>query len=248
MRIATELSRRELLAGPRLAVLPVGSFEVHNEDLPLGTDSVIAEAVALLVCTSTSAVRLPTLHYTYAGVTATLEGTISVSVLAVANYLAATLTSMLTAGLGPLVLISAHGGNDIPCTAAIEHVFHAHRAGLLYCNVLGTNYHDVMTQVWGSVDVNLAENASLWAAWEILGLSARQRPDPLESPEGVSDVPRSLRHVGHVPHTYGSPRQHIRVRKQGTVAEGRQFLQGVAGRIASVTHDLMEYHDRVTSR
>lgn len=247
-RPAHELSQRQVLATTRLAVLPIGSFEVHNRDLPLGTDTFIAQAVAQLVCEKAGGLLLPPLIYTYAGVTATMEGTISVDMPAMAAYLTATFSAIRDAGLGPLVVTSAHGGNDIPCTAAIEQVFHGQPAGLLYCNVLSYAYSDLMTEVWGVPDVALAENCALWAAWKLQDRPEQDRPTTPAEQEGKPKRLRRIAKAGHVAHTYDRPDQHIVIREEATLTQGHIFLTKAADRIVSVLRDLRTYHNELTHR
>ena len=227
-------------------VLPVGSFEVHNEDLPLGTDMFIAQAVAQLVCDESQSLLLPAVHYTYAGVTATMPGTVSVDLPAMISYLATLFSAMLRTDLGPLVVVSAHGGNDAACIVAMDQVFHQRPAGLLYCNVLGSAFSDIVAEVFVKVDTALAENLCLWAAWEMQGRPRHARP---QAPVDQEGKPRRLRRIataGHVAHTYTSPDQHIVIRNEGTLAQGHQFLEKASDRIVSVLDDLREYHDEIS--
>ena len=246
MKPLTELSQRKLLGGSRVAMLPVGSFEVHNEDLPLGTDTFIAQAVAQLACEKSDSLLLPPVHYTYAGVTASMHGTLSVELPAMISYLTALFSAVFRSGLGPLVVISAHGGNDVACLAAMEQVFHERAAGLLYCNVLGPAYSDLITEVWGTADLELAENLCLWAAWEMQGRPSYTRPQAPAKQEGKPQRLRRIGIAGHVAHTYDSPDQHIVMRDEGSVAQGHLFLDRASDRVVSVLDDLREYHHEIS--
>jgi len=245
MRPLTELSQKKLLEGSRVAVLPVGSIEVHNEELPLGTDTFIAQAVAQLACGKSQSLLLPPVYYTYAGVTANMHGTLSVALPAMISYLTALFSAVLRSGLGPLVVISAHGGNDVACLAAMEQVFHERAAGLLYCNVLGPAYTDLITEIWGTADHVLAENLCLWAAWEMQGRPRYARPQAPAKQEGKPKRLHRIASAGHVAHSYDSPDQHIAIRDEGSVAQGHLFLDRASDRIVSVLDDLREYHREI---
>ena len=65
-RNAAELSYPELrsrLGAGTALILPVGSFEQHGPHLPLGTDAMIAQALADAVAERVDGLVLPTLPY-----------------------------------------------------------------------------------------------------------------------------------------------------------------------------------------
>jgi len=213
----------------------------------LGTDSFIAQVVAQLICEESQALLLPPIPYTYAGVASPMEGTISVDLAATTAYLEAVFAAMLRAKLGPLVVVSAHGGNDVTCVAALERLFHHQPAGLLYCNVLGREYMDLMAEVWGVACPTLAENCCLWAAWEMQEHPERLRPRPPSDQEGKPEPLHRIAKAGYVVHAYHLPSHHIPIRGDGTAAQGRLYLERAARRIVSVLDDLQAYHNELTA-
>src|SRR5215475_9256719 len=75
---------RDLTAGRTVAVLPVGAIEAHGPHLPLGTDVVIAHAMARagaerIADGGLGAVLLPPLPFTAAPFGARFAGTISIA-------------------------------------------------------------------------------------------------------------------------------------------------------------------------
>jgi creatinine amidohydrolase len=73
----------EMVGRVRVALLPVGALEAHGPHLPVGTDLVIAEAMARaaagrLEATGVAAVLLPTLAYTPAPFADEFAGTLSI--------------------------------------------------------------------------------------------------------------------------------------------------------------------------
>ena len=110
--------------GRVVAILPVGAVEAHGPHLPLGTDGVIAEAMAeggreRLAEAGVASVILPTLHYTAAPFAEGFPGTLSVrpqTVTALVVDLAAALRhsgfrclAIANAHLDPTHLRSLHG-------------------------------------------------------------------------------------------------------------------------------------------
>ncbi|MEN8376010.1 MAG: creatininase family protein [Gemmatimonadota bacterium] len=101
------------LGGPLVAIQPVGATEAHGPHLPLGTDNVIAEAMAregarLLAGDEVAVLLLPTLAYTAAPFASGFAGTVSVSARAVRLLLEGVATSLAEAGAAALAIANAH--------------------------------------------------------------------------------------------------------------------------------------------
>jgi creatinine amidohydrolase len=111
--ITTEELRRELAAGPVVALVPVGSVEPHGPHLPLATDTIISEAAAdraaaRLVADGVRARVAPAVPY---GVTRFAEGfagAISVRPDALVAFLAAVVQAYLDAGFAHVCLVNNH--------------------------------------------------------------------------------------------------------------------------------------------
>lgn len=101
------------LEDPVVAILPIGATEAHGPHLPLGTDCIIAEAMAeegvrRLAGDVGSALLLPTLAYTAAPFARDFAGTLSISPDAVAGVLEGVAEGLAKAGAAVLVLANAH--------------------------------------------------------------------------------------------------------------------------------------------
>ncbi|QOL82485.1 creatininase family protein [Pseudooceanicola spongiae] len=97
-----------------VALLPVGATEQHGPHLPLSTDSVLGEGVALAagpLVTRADVYLLPTITYAKSDEHLSYPGTLTLS----SETLLATLVeigrSVARAGIRRLVLLNAHGGN-----------------------------------------------------------------------------------------------------------------------------------------
>ena len=104
---------RDLDRARTVAVLPMGALEAHGPHLPLGTDNLIAVAMARsglaqLVPHGIGGVLLPALPYTAAPFGAAFAGTLSVTPAACAALIADIATELTRHGFAALVIANAH--------------------------------------------------------------------------------------------------------------------------------------------
>jgi creatinine amidohydrolase len=114
---------RALPARHRIAVLPMGALEAHGPHLPLGTDIVIAEAMARAGAARLSrrgfdAVLLPALPFAPAPFAASFEGTIDTAAAATTTLLIGIARSAARHGARATVVANAH--HDPAHVAAIR--------------------------------------------------------------------------------------------------------------------------------
>jgi len=60
--------------------LPIGTIEVHGPNLPFATDSYLVEAFASKLKIAIDCIILPSVYYSFAGVTKKIKGTISIPI------------------------------------------------------------------------------------------------------------------------------------------------------------------------
>jgi creatinine amidohydrolase len=104
---------RDLDRARTVAVLPVGAVEAHGPHLPLGTDVVIAEAMARegarsLVDRGFRAVLLPSVSFTAAPFAAAFPGTLAVSAETVISLLLDLARELTRQELAALAVANAH--------------------------------------------------------------------------------------------------------------------------------------------
>ncbi|MCU0261161.1 MAG: mycofactocin biosynthesis peptidyl-dipeptidase MftE, partial [Ilumatobacteraceae bacterium] len=105
--------------GHPLLVVPVGSCEQHGPHLPLGTDSVVATALAEgLAARRADTVVAPALHITSSGEHAGFPGTLSIGAAATELVVVELVRSADWAS--GVVLVNGHGGNARPVTDAVR--------------------------------------------------------------------------------------------------------------------------------
>jgi creatinine amidohydrolase len=104
---------RDLDRSRTVALLPVGAVEAHGPHLPLGTDNVIASAMARaaaerLAARGLGAVLLPALAYSPAPFGSGFAGTLSISPAALAALLADLAAEVTRHGFAALAVANAH--------------------------------------------------------------------------------------------------------------------------------------------
>jgi creatinine amidohydrolase len=104
---------RDVEKSRTIAILPIGAIEAHGPHLPLGTDIVIAEAMAdsaakLLAARGILPLLLPSLPFTPASFAASFPGTISISSEAAEVVLLDIARSLHRAGFVAMAIASPH--------------------------------------------------------------------------------------------------------------------------------------------
>ncbi|TCP45432.1 creatinine amidohydrolase [Tamaricihabitans halophyticus] len=125
MRQLTELTWREVreAGSGAIAVLPIGSQEQHAAHLPMGTDTMLVEAVldraAGLLTGSPELIRLPGLpfghsqHHLFAAAVSLRPQTLHAVLLDVFD-------SLVTSGFRRVLVVNGHGGNEEMMRAAVK--------------------------------------------------------------------------------------------------------------------------------
>jgi creatinine amidohydrolase len=106
-------------AAPRLTIVPVGATEQHGPHLPLGTDTVLATAVAEAVVERTDGTLLgPVLALGCSSHHLAFAGTISLGVPTFVDTVVDVCRSIDATG-SAVLLLNGHGGNRAPLDVAL---------------------------------------------------------------------------------------------------------------------------------
>jgi creatinine amidohydrolase len=125
-----ELSMREVkecVKTRRVVILPVGSVEEHGEHLPLCTDSIQPEYVAVEVAKKTKCIIAPTLKYGVCNSTRNFPGTISISFDSLRRLVYDILGELIRNGYRRILVLSGHADQAhmtalrLAAQAALQH-------------------------------------------------------------------------------------------------------------------------------
>jgi len=95
-----------------VAILPVGSVEVHGPHMPTGTDSLIVYNVAKMAAEKEEAVVLPPLYYAYVPENKHFPGTISLTAKTLLTVLEEACDEIARNGFRKILILNGHGGNN----------------------------------------------------------------------------------------------------------------------------------------
>ena len=98
-------------AQKNIVIVPVGSNEQHGPQNPLGTDHLIAEAIALETAKRTGILCIPVVPYGVSAHHKQFYGTISVSPENFGRYVKDVCVSLNYYGVRKIVVVNGHGGN-----------------------------------------------------------------------------------------------------------------------------------------
>jgi creatinine amidohydrolase len=109
----------EALRGAALdmAILPIGAVEQHGRHLPVGTDWLIAQALARRVAEQLAIARdvylLPALPYSLSQCHGPMPGTVWLTPRTLGDVLRDLVGSLVRQGIRRIVVLNAHGGNFV---------------------------------------------------------------------------------------------------------------------------------------
>jgi creatinine amidohydrolase len=103
---------REAAEKGLIAILPIGSIEVHGPHMPTGTDSITAHEIARRACEKEEAVVLPPLYYAYVPENRHFSGTVSLTAKTLLTLLEEVCDETARNGFKKILIVNGHGGNN----------------------------------------------------------------------------------------------------------------------------------------
>ncbi|SFM38705.1 creatinine amidohydrolase [Paenibacillus sp. 1_12] len=163
--------------------IPVGVTETHGA-LPLDSETVLAEAIALKMAKASDGLVLHNLPYFFAGGTIVGRGTIQMSVRDGMAYLDKIAKSLLNQGFRRQIYITTHGPAYLTVSGMVRDFFDETKVPILYMDIL---------KAAESVNLNLIDlfHDVTIGAYQVLG---RLEDVPLNVPES-SSVTYDVQHM-----------------------------------------------------
>jgi len=98
----------EYLKRSQVIIIPVGSIEQHGEHLPLGTDTMVAEAIAQSVAEQAGVLTAPAVSYGWSPHHMVLPGTVTIRPEVLIEYLYDVIESLAQHGFKKFLLLNGH--------------------------------------------------------------------------------------------------------------------------------------------
>jgi creatinine amidohydrolase len=95
-----------------VAILPIGSIEVHGPHMPTGTDSITVHEIARRASEKEEAVVLPPLYYAYVPENRHFSGTVSLTAKTLLTLLEEVCDETARNGFKKILIVNGHGGNN----------------------------------------------------------------------------------------------------------------------------------------
>lgn len=230
VHVLSELRFEELRDLPKsrvLAILPVGATEAHGPHLPLGTDVIIAEAMARAAAERLSALGAcvliaPPLAYTSAGYAAGFPGTISIKPETVTALIVDVVESLVRHEVTNVAIANAH--------LEPAHIASLHAAVERTKNIARMIYPDVTRKPWalrltdefksGACHAGQYEGSIVMAERPDLVLEEVARelpPNPVSLSRAIRDGKTTFEAAGGIRAYFGTP-------ALATAEEGRNTI------------------------
>ncbi len=229
-------------AGDDIALLPVGSTELHGPQLPLGTDSFIAQAVCELAARELRATVFDPVNYSWPGMTKYSRPTISLTMQLEYDFIRAIVEQLQRTGFRRIGIVQFHGPGIAMTRLAREYFeetgFPIAFYGLMRMTGCGKDLCRERNVAW--------EASMCAAAVKLLNIKAQIDTAPIpasaQPPLTGSAAMKKITGTGAMVGCLGSHDLHHGVFNEKICAEtGLEILRQLAGQIIETMPALGEY-------
>jgi len=231
-------------SGDDIAILPVGSMEMHGPQLPLGTDTVVAEAVCRMAAPAMHGTVFDTISYTWPGGTKYSVPTVSMTMDMETRYTRMVCDQLLRCGFHRIYLVQLHGPG-IPLMRLAREFFEETAVPLAFFGLLRMpdNGRKECEQAGAAWEASMCA-----AAAKFLGETMSIRPEawnppnqpPIPGLEALIEVQATGATVGSLA-THAS--HHGTFRGRVDVEQGMATLKRIADTIARTAAPMAQWRD-----
>jgi creatinine amidohydrolase len=230
---------REFAQRYPFAIFPVGSTEQHGPHLPLNTDNLIAERIALETARRSVGLVLPTMPLGYAWVWRDVPGTLTLRFDTYMRMVRDVAESLERWNIKAIFLLSGHGSNPQPIKHAVRELIHDRLSIKVLFDVyagLDQMLKEADSRRWHT-EIHAEEietSMVLGIAPELVRMDLAEADYPLVPP----DYAKSELSMGHLMRSgvFGDPRA-------ATAAKGQRWLDLAAERSAKLWLDFLKRHE-----
>lgn len=201
-----------LRRGGRLAILPLGSMEMHGPHAPLGSTAFINYATGVLLAERWDAIVFPPIAYTAAPRSKDWPGTVSISYDETVQYVTAVIQSLLDHGFTRVVLLA--GEDRYPLAESLVNSIHRDRRAVV--QAARPNLLPNTEEIARELGYEPADDIRVLAALKILGHPGAfdpATPVGAATPSAFAATQKKVETMGvRVVGAYGSPADSLPVR------------------------------------
>ncbi len=208
-----------------IVLLPVGTLEVHGPNLPFGSDIYIAEAFSYLIGQKINSILMPSIYYSYSGVTKEIHGSISIDIDASSSYIESILDNLIRLEFEKILLVNIHKDNDSLIKLSISKIFDRAGVPVMYINP----YEDFSSHdrnIFTKNSNSYKETSIILASLEILGKKLEIKK--INSKKADYEKPaflKKLRNIGYIRFDYKNEMEHISPEDEASIKEGMKYLE-----------------------
>ena len=195
-----------------LVILPVGCFEMHGPDIPLGCDTFIDWSFALLLGKEWGCPVLPPVYYTFPGASGPWPGTVEISNRVTMAYVQEIALALIRNGFKRVVLSGSHGPLGTMLECVVRDIFYQTGNVVIHLQPYGA-----ITKGMKEAKLPFGEDGIVLASLKILGLHGIYDPAskvdaPCEFPfQTIADLRKAN---AAMPWTFAHDYQHTGLRKK----------------------------------